>query len=100
MYHCLGLQVWRDSSQTFLSQGKYAMSLLTKFKMDECKAAFVTLQQNKKIQVNDGLKYADVTLYRQLVGSLIYLTTMRLDLDYAVSETSTDRLWYFLFRLI
>eukprot|EP00253_Pinus_taeda_P019289 PITA_19289 len=68
MHYCLGLDVWRDSNQTFLSQGKYAKCLLTKFKMDECNAAFVPLQQNNKLQVDDGLKYADATLYRQLVG--------------------------------
>ena len=88
MYYCLGLEVWRDSSQIFLSQVKYAMSLLTKYKMDECKAAFFTLQQSHKPQVNDGSKYADATLYRQLVGSLIYLTTRRPDLAYVVSVLS------------
>eukprot|EP00253_Pinus_taeda_P015622 PITA_15622 len=46
------------------------------------------LQQNNKLQVNDGSKYADATLYRQLVGSLIYLTTTRPDLAYAVSVLS------------
>ena len=88
MHYYLGLEVWRDSSQTFLSQGKYAKILLTKLKMDECKAAVVPLQQNNKLQVNDGSKYADATLYRQLVGSLIYLTTTRPDLAYAVSVLS------------
>eukprot|EP00253_Pinus_taeda_P014400 PITA_14400 len=39
-------------------------------------------------QSEDGSKEADVTLYRQLVGSLIYLTTTRPDLDYAVSVLS------------
>ena len=53
--------------------------------MDECKAAFFTLQQSHKPQVNDGSKYADATLYRQLVGSIIYLTTRRLNLAYGVS---------------
>lgn len=38
--------------------------------------------------MNDGSKYADATLYRQLVGSLIYLTTTRPDLAYAVSVLS------------
>ena len=56
--------------------------------MDECKATFVPLQQNNKLQVDDGSKYANATLYRQLVGSLIYLTTTRLDLAYAVSVLS------------
>ena len=38
--------------------------------------------------MDDGSKYADATLYRQLVGSLIYLTTTRTDLAYAVSVLS------------
>ena len=56
--------------------------------MDECKATFVPLQKNIKLQVNDGLKYADATLYKQLVGSIIYLTTTRPDLAYAMSVLS------------
>eukprot|EP00253_Pinus_taeda_P024291 PITA_24291 len=53
-HYCLGLEVWRDSGQNFLSQGKYVKSLLNKFEMDLCKVAFVPLQQNNKLQVNDG----------------------------------------------
>ena len=64
MQYRLGLEFWRDSSQTFLSQGKYAKSLLSRFKMDECKDAFVPLQHNRKLQMNDGSKYADATLYK------------------------------------
>ena len=46
------------------------------------------LQQNTKPQSDDGSKEADATLYKQLVGSLIYLTTTRPDLSYAVSILS------------
>lgn len=49
LHYYLGLEVWRDSSQDFLSEGKYAKIFLTKFKMDECKVAFVPLQQNNKL---------------------------------------------------
>ena len=56
--------------------------------MDQCKAATLPLQQNIKFQNNDGSSEVDVALYRQLVGSLIYLTTTRLDLAFAVSVLS------------
>lgn len=49
LHYCLGREVSRDSSQTFLSQGKYDRSLLKKFKMDQCKVALVLLQQNTKL---------------------------------------------------
>ena len=56
--------------------------------MDECKPSCIPLQQNSKLQMDDGSKYADATLYKQLVGSLIYLTTTRPDLAYPVSVLS------------
>eukprot|EP00253_Pinus_taeda_P032704 PITA_32704 len=71
-----------------MSQAKYVKGLLEKFRMDQCKSAAVPLQQNIKLQCEDGSKAADATLHRQLVGSLIYLTTTRLDLAYAVSMLS------------
>lgn len=84
----LGLEILRDSGQTFMSQGKYVKGLLERFRMDQCKPAAIPLQQNIKLHSEDGSKEADVTLYRQLVGSLIYLTTTRPDLAYAVSVLS------------
>eukprot|EP00253_Pinus_taeda_P018481 PITA_18481 len=86
--YCFGLEIWRDSGKTFLSQGKYVKGLLKRFRMDQCKPAVVPLQQNIKLQSEDGSKEANATLYRQLVGSLIYLTTTRPDLAYAVSVLS------------
>jgi len=55
MHYCLGLEVWRDSSQTFLSQGKYVKSLVTKFKMDECKVAFMPLKHNNNTYLGQVL---------------------------------------------
>eukprot|EP00253_Pinus_taeda_P021917 PITA_21917 len=88
LHYCLGLEVWRDYGLTFLTQGKYVRGLLKKFRMDQCKAALVTIQQNVKLHNDDGSKEVDATLYRQLVGSLIYLTTTRLDLSFSVSVLS------------
>ena len=77
LHYFLGLEVWRDSGQTFLTQGKYAKSLLERFRMEQCKSAATPLQQNLKLCSGDGTKEVDATKYRQLVGSLIYLTTTR-----------------------
>lgn len=88
LHYCLGLEVWKDSGQTFLTQGKYAKNLLERFRMEQCKTAATPLQQNLKLSSDDGTKQVDATLYRQLVGSLIYLTTTRPDLAYSVSVLS------------
>lgn len=42
--YCLGLEIWRDSGQTFPSQGKYVKGLLERFRMDQCKRPAVPLQ--------------------------------------------------------
>eukprot|EP00253_Pinus_taeda_P025068 PITA_25068 len=36
LHYCLGLEVWKDSGQTFLTQGKYARNLLERFRMEQC----------------------------------------------------------------
>eukprot|EP00253_Pinus_taeda_P019708 PITA_19708 len=36
LHYCLGLEVWKDSGQTFLTQGKYARNLLEIFRMELC----------------------------------------------------------------
>eukprot|EP00253_Pinus_taeda_P027769 PITA_27769 len=86
LHYCLGLEVWKDSGQTFLTQGKYARTLLERFRMEQCKTAATPLQQNLKLSSDDGTKQVDATLYRQQVGSLIYLTATRLDLAYSVIQ--------------
>ena len=51
--------------------------ILKRFKMDQCKLVLVPLEQKAKLYSDDGTREADVTLYRYLVGSMNYLTTMR-----------------------
>jgi hypothetical protein len=43
------------------------------------------MEQNLKISKFEGGELVDSTIYRQLIGSLIYLTTTRPDLSYAVN---------------
>ena len=43
LHYCLGLEVCRDTGQTFLTQGKYARNLLEKFGMDQCRSAATPL---------------------------------------------------------
>lgn len=78
LHYSLGLEVWRDVGHTLVSQGKYVREVLKMFKMDQCKDAFLPMKENVKLHLDDGSKEVNGTLYRQLVGSLNYLTTTRL----------------------
>ena len=56
--------------------------------MQDCKPVLTPMEQNLKISKFEGGGKVDSTTYRQLIGSLIYLTTTRLDLSYSVSIIS------------
>eukprot|EP00253_Pinus_taeda_P006339 PITA_06339 len=68
VHYCLGLEVWKDFGQNFLTQGRYARSLLERFRMEQCRSATSPLQHNLKLSNDDGTKEVDATMYRQLVG--------------------------------
>ena len=71
-----------------LIQSNYASKLLLKFKMDEFKGAKCPFLSGVKLGVFDSSPLVDNSLYRQLVGILLYLTHSRPDLAYAVGVVS------------
>uniref|UniRef100_A0A2N9EDP9 Integrase catalytic domain-containing protein n=1 Tax=Fagus sylvatica TaxID=28930 RepID=A0A2N9EDP9_FAGSY len=84
----LGLEVTSSSDGYYLSQAKYASDLLSKAGLTDSKTVSTPLELNVKLNTTDGKPLSDATLYRQLVGSLIYLTVTRPDLAYAVHLVS------------
>ena len=88
LHYCLGLEIWREKGKTMVTQSKYAREILERFNMYECKAVSTPLVQNVKLSSVDETKEVDGTLYRQLVGSLNYLTTTRPDISYSVNILS------------
>lgn len=82
------LEVSSDSDYYYLSQAKYASDLISRAGLSDCKLVDSPLETNVKLRATDGELLPDATLYRQLVGSLIYLTVTRPDLAYAVHLVS------------
>ncbi|RVW94557.1 Retrovirus-related Pol polyprotein from transposon RE1 [Vitis vinifera] len=80
MNYFLGIEIYQCSSGIFISQRKYVVDILKKFKLESCKEVAILLAQNEKISKNDGEKLEEPSAYRSLVGSLLYLTTTRPDL--------------------
>ena len=59
-----------------------------KFNMCGCKTMETPLDVNEKLMKEDGGRKVDNTLYRSIVGSLLYLTATRLDIMFASSLLS------------
>ncbi|GFZ16754.1 hypothetical protein Acr_26g0000240 [Actinidia rufa] len=84
----LGLEVSSGSTGYSLTQTKYASDLLTRAGLSDCKTASTPLEANARLTSLDGDLLSDATLYRQLVGSLIYLTVTRPDIAHVVHLVS------------
>jgi hypothetical protein len=88
MHYFLGLQVWQSPEKIFLNQGKYAVGILKRFDMLECKSMNTPMETRLKLLVDTLSELVDATLYKQIIGSLMYLTNTRLDICFAVNTLS------------
>ena len=61
------------------------MQSLKRFDMLECKVMATPMDSNLKLLADDSLELVDVTQYRQIIGSLMYLTNTRPDSCFAVN---------------
>jgi hypothetical protein len=64
------------------------MDLLTRFNMVDCKPCGTPFQSRVKLTKTCWTLAFDATLYRKLVGNLIYLTHSRPDISFVVSVVS------------
>eukprot|EP00253_Pinus_taeda_P004196 PITA_04196 len=88
LHYCLGVEVWQTENNIFLSQSKYARNLVDRFRMQDCKLATTPMEPVLKLSAQSSSPLVDETLFRQLVGSLIYLTATRPDISFPVSYIS------------
>ena len=82
--HFLGLQICQQESGLFLSQSKYAKNLIKKFGLESASSVRTPMSPNVKLTVDLLGKSIDSSLYRSMIGSLLNLTTSRLDISYSV----------------
>jgi hypothetical protein len=84
--YLLGIEVIQSPKGIWLLQRQYSLNKLSKYGMMGCKQ--IPLEQNVKLSANEGDLVKDTTMYRRIVGSLIYMTITRPDLSYAVGVVS------------
>ena len=85
MHYFLGPEVWQSLEGIFLNQGKYVVEILKRLK---CKVMATPMYSNLKLLADDSLELVDVTHYRQIIGSLMYLTNTRPNICFAVNTLS------------
>uniref|UniRef100_A0A2N9IPC5 Integrase catalytic domain-containing protein n=1 Tax=Fagus sylvatica TaxID=28930 RepID=A0A2N9IPC5_FAGSY len=84
----LGLEVSSSSDGYYLTQAKYTSDLISRAGITDSKIVDTPIEYNNRLNTHDGEPLPDATLYRQLVGSLVYLTVTRPDISYAVHIVS------------
>ena len=88
MHYFLGLEVWQKLGHIFLGQGKYVVDILRRFRMEDSRPMSTLIVTNwKKLQASKG-ELVDPTLYRQLIGMLMYLVNTRPDLCFVMNTLS------------
>jgi hypothetical protein len=88
MHYSLGLEVWQSPERIFLNQGKYAVKILKRFDMLECKSMNTPMETKLKLLVDTPQELIDATLCRQIIGSLMYLMNTRPNICFVVNTLS------------
>ncbi|GJU32197.1 putative ribonuclease H-like domain-containing protein [Tanacetum coccineum] len=80
----LGLQVTQKDDGIFINQDKYVDEILKKFGFSTMKTASTPMETSKPLMKDEHAEDVDVYLYRSMIGSLMYLTSSRPDIKFAV----------------
>ena len=88
MHYFLGMEVWQNADGISLGQGKYAIEILNRFGLIDCKAMTTPMALILKLLSDASSKAVDATMYRQMIGSLMYPTNTRPDILFAVNTLS------------
>ena len=88
MSYFLGIEVVQQSDGIFISQKKYAVDILKKFKMENSKPVSTPVEEKLKLTRGNGGKRVNPTYYKSLIGSLRYLTATRPDIVFGVGLLS------------
>lgn len=84
----LGIEVHQLEHGIFICQRKYISDVLDRFGMGECKSVKTPMVAGQKLHRDSKGVAVNDTYYKKIVGCLIYLTTTRPDIMFAVSLIS------------
>jgi hypothetical protein len=80
----LGIQVKQTKQGIFIHQAKYVKDLMKKFNMAELKPVSIPMSTATTLDLDENDEAVDQREYMSIIGSLLYLTVMRSDIQFAV----------------
>jgi hypothetical protein len=80
----LGLQIKQSKEGTFVHQAKYTKDIVRKFKMEDSKAMTTPMSTTTALDADEEAEHMDQKEYRSMIGSLLYLTVTRPDIQFSV----------------
>jgi hypothetical protein len=86
--HFLGIEVDQSTKGIFVCQQKYTTNIIKRFYMEDCNPTETHIPLGRKLRKQDEGPAVDSTLYKSLVGIMLYLTTSRSDVMNAVGFVS------------
>ncbi|GJV11463.1 retrovirus-related pol polyprotein from transposon TNT 1-94 [Tanacetum coccineum] len=80
----LGLQISQSPRGIFINQSKYALESLKKYGFDSCDPVDTPMVEKSKLDEDKEGKAIDLSHYRGMIGTLLYLIASRPDLQFAI----------------
>ena len=84
LQYFLGLQINQSAAGIFIHQSKYVNDLLKRFALENITAKATPMSTTVKLTKDEQGTPVDITKYRGMIGSLLYLTASRPDIMYSV----------------
>ena len=84
----LGLEITHSTYGLYITQAKYASDLLSQAGLTDSKTVDTPVELNAHLTPSGGKPLSNSSLYKRLVGSLVYLTVTRPDISYVVHQVS------------
>lgn len=87
----LGLQIHQSKEGIFISQRKYVREILKRFKIEDFTPVCTPMVTGCKLSRDDESTYANQTLYRSMICSLLYATATRPDIMQVVGYVARSQ---------
>lgn len=88
MKYFLGIEVLQTNGGVFITQRQYAQDILQRFQMEDCNSTLNPIVPGSKLSKDEGGVQVDSTMFKQIVGSLMYLSATRPDMMFVTSLIS------------